>query len=363
MDIIALDKLSFASGQPELSAVMKRELEDFCVDEELGFLLSGEGEHLCIRVKKINISTADVVKRLSERTGVGTSKIGYSGMKDRRGECSQWFSIVLTQQAETRVQGIEDESLQILELQRNARKIRIGCHKSNRFKIRLRDCEGARDAFDQRLEQIKASGVPNYFGAQRFGRQMSNVSQALSLFAGELDDSGAADSAPQSKLKHQRFKRGMLFSAARSYVFNQLLSRRLQEGSWNRYIAGDVLNLNGSDRCFTLEEGAEWDLELSQRLESFDIHITGPMAGLNNPKDRYASSGETADIEDAVFEQFELLVTGLRHFGLKASRRTLRFLPIALEWSWLEGGDLSLEFSLYSGSYATSLLRELCKTD
>jgi len=160
----------------------------------------------------------------------------------------------------------------------------------------------------------------------------------------------------------------MLFSAARSYLFNQLLSRRLELGNWNAYTAGDVLNLAGTDRSFALATGVEWDWSLQQRLEDFDIHITGPLPGEVDPKDKYISSGEAADIEEAVCKQFKTLLAGLRHFGLKTARRPLRFRPIDLAWEWQKSeqkdgaSNLLLDFSLGKGAYATSLLRELCVT-
>ena len=155
----------------------------------------------------------------------------------------------------------------------------------------------------------------------------------------------------------------MLYSAGRAYLFNQLLSARLRGGNWNRYVSGDVLNLDGSSRYFLLQGDEDWDQILQRRLDGFDIHISGPLAGITDPKDKYISSGEAADIEDAVLKQFPALVDGLCHFGLKAARRALRFTAGELEWNWLDAGELELRFALGRGSYATSLLREICDTD
>lgn len=320
----ALDSLAFAHQPPQVSATLKQEFSDFRVDEELGFAFTEQGEHVCILVKKTDLSTIEVVKRLSEVSGVRRSSIGYAGMKDKKGECTQWFSVQLTEPEEGCLQNFESPSLQILQTHRNSRKIRIGSHKSNHFQIRLRDCIGLQSEFNDSLSRIERNGVPNYFGSQRFGRQMSNMTQVQELMIRELSTSPATGSeSPASK---KRFKRGMLYSAARSYLFNQLLSRRLENSSWNKYISGDVLNLNGTDRCFVLH-AAEWDQEMQQRLDQFDIHITGALPGLIDVKDKYVSSGEAADIEDAVCKQYGILLEGLKRCGLKASRRAFRFLP------------------------------------
>lgn len=375
---LALTSLAFAHEAPKLRATLKQNFSDFRVDEELGFAFTEQGEHVCIHVKKIDLSTVEVVKRLSEVSGARRSSIGYAGMKDKRGECTQWFSVQLTEPEERLLQNLESPSLQILETHRNSRKIRIGSHKSNHFRIRLRDCAGLQTEFDDSLERIKLSGVPNYFGAQRFGWQMSNMTQAQELMAEVLNESVPMGSEPRASKK--RFKRGMLYSAARSYLFNQLLSRRLENLSWNKYISGDVLNLNGTDRCFVLDDDVEWDQVMQQRLDQFDIHITGVLPGLIEVKDKYVSRGKSADIEDAVCKQYEVLFEGLKRCGLKASRRAFRFMPGELKWQWLAstdetgstaadehgnrgvGQDLLLDFSLPKGAYATSLLRELCIT-
>lgn len=357
-----LSQLHYAHGKPLLRALLKQEFRDFCVDERIGFTLTGSGEHFCLRVRKTDLTTLDVAQRIAQLTGAAMADIGYTGMKDKRAVCTQWFSLPLEAAAEGRLASIEGDALEILETQRNERKIKIGSHKSNRFRVRLRQCVGKQSEFDARLLAIKAHGVPNYFGAQRFGWQMSNITQLLELITATLApaEDFRLPSRPKSKLK--RYKRGMLYSAGRAYLFNQLLCSRLQAGNWNQYIAGDVLNLNGTSRYFLLAGDEDWDQALQERLDRFDIHISGPLAGSQDLKDKYISSGEAADIEYAVLKQFQPLLEGLKYFGLKAARRPLRFMPAELEWCWLDAGSLELSFSLGRGSYATSLLRELCDT-
>lgn len=356
-----LDTLAFANGKPELAATLKREFADFRVEEQLSFKFTEKGEHAYLWVEKTDRSTVDVAKKLSEVTGVHGSEIGYSGMKDRRAQTRQWFSIKLPAGREAELAACESDSLRIVETHRNSRKLKIGSHRSNHFRVLLRDCEGSRDEFEQRLAKINSLGVPNYFGSQRFGRDLSNLKQVQAWMSAELDEAPA----PMPK---QRFKRGMLFSAARSYLFNQLLSRRLELGNWNAYVPGDVLNLGGTGRSFALKEQGEWDAILQQRLDDFDIHITGLLPGEIDSKDKYVSYGKAADIEDAVCKEFNTLLLGLRHFGLKAARRPLRFRPKDLAWEWVASeqadgsSDLLLDFSLGKGAYATSLLRELCVT-
>jgi len=367
----ALESLAYANGKPALEVSLKQSCSDFRVEEEIGFEFTGQGEHLYLQIAKTDLSTPEVARRLSEVSGVPRAAIGYSGMKDRRAETSQWFSLKLPVGQEASLAGFETSDLSITQSRRNSRKLKIGSHRSNRFRIVLRGCVGERRDFEARLAQLESVGVPNYFGTQRFGRDLSNLHQVQAWMHATLTggDAGA--------IGRQRFKRGMLFSAARSYLFNELLSARVGQGNWDSYLAGDVLNLDGTERSFALKSADEWDAELQRRLASFDIHITGPLPGETDSKDKYVSYGKAADIEDAVCKQYATLLEGLRHFGVKATRRPLRFRPQELKWHWQtetntnkkegaetdgQAGNLILEFSLARGVYATSLLRELCVT-
>jgi|TARA_B100000315_G_scaffold241228_1_gene261913 tRNA pseudouridine13 synthase len=352
-DFAQLDTLHYANQRPELSAALKQHCTDFRVDEELGFAPSGSGEHLLLRIRKTDMSTTEVARRLAAIAHTRLGNIGYCGMKDKRAVCSQWFSIPLAIADEKLLSKLEDPAVEILEIQRNNRKLKTGSHKANHFEILLRHCRGPQSRFDDGLELLRTVGVPNYFGPQRFGRDQSNLSQARHLFESNCR-SGAKGPG--------RHRRGMLFSAVRAYLFNQVLSQRLEQGNWNHYVDGDVVNLDGTNRYFLVDVGS-WDESLQQRLLDFDIHLSGPLPGAMDAKDKYLSRGKTADIEEAVLLQCPALLDGLVRFGLKAARRPLRFRPGQLRGSWLEPASLQLKFTLPRGAYATSLLRELCVTD
>ena len=345
-----IDKLAFAYNRPNSSAIIKQKFSDFKVNEHLGFDLAGSGEHLYLQVKKTNLSTVEVAKKLAETLQERVSNVGYSGMKDKHGECTQWFSVPVSESKLSALSKLEEDNLQILSFQKNNRKLKIGSHKLNKFDLVLRNCQGTNDDFDFRLGQVKTKGIPNYFGSQRFGNELTNLDQLSTLV---LDSQfGAA----QNK---KRFKRSMVISAARAYIFNQVLSERVLNKNWDQYVSGDVLNLNGTDRSFKLES-EPWTEEFEQRLREFDIHITGPLVGQIDPKDKYASSIKAADIEIAVFKQFETISQSVITLGIKASRRPLRFVPENLNWKWLDDQTLRLQFALRRGAYATSLLREVC---
>lgn len=350
------DALAYASGKPSASAQIKQEPEDFKVDEELGFEPTGEGEHLYLRIAKRNLSTTDVASLLSRSLNVATKDIGYAGMKDRRAVTSQWFSVKSPRQ------DIEDLSqlnlppgatVDVVESVRNQRKLKIGSHRLNHFRILLSKLDGDKTEVEKKLGWLRDNGFPNYFGSQRFGKNLSNLEQVQKLF----DETKADQDTPR---KPNRKRTSMLFSAARSYLFNHILSERIGQACWNKYVPGDVLNLDGTSRNFNVDLGA-WDSELEQRLETMDIHPTGLLCGIQSDKDNYVTCAQAADIENAIVASFPSLAEGLQRHGLQAARRPLRTRVTELRWQWTEDQSLSLHFSLPRGAYATSFLRELCQ--
>ena len=346
------ESLAYANCDLSLTARIKAEYSDFIVTEELGFDLDGHGEDVCLQIQKRNISTLEVAKLLAVACNVPRSSIGFCGMKDRIGECTQWFSIKTSEISCNSFRSIENDSIKLVDLNRNRKKLKIGSHRSNHFSLLLRDCEGSSADFETRLHHIKARGAPNYFGPQRFGYLMGNVWELREFFLG-----------PQRSTRKplKRRKRSILYSAGRAYLFNQLLSHRVDSGNWVSYLRGDVLNLNNTSRYFSVSAGQEWDSLLQNRLETSDIHITGCLPGISNAKEKYTPYGEAADMENKVEKRLPWLIDGLRKYGLVAGRRALRFHPSNMEWIWLNKSTLNLRFTLPRGAYATVLLRELCK--
>ena len=346
----AFGRLGFALGAPQVAAVFKRTAQDFRVNEDLGFQLSGEGEHLCLHIRKTEVNTQHVVRHLARLANVRERDIGYAGLKDHMGVCEQWLSIYQAAPKELDFSSLGQIGVEVLSSVRNSRKIRRGSHRNNGFRVVLRDfvslaatplqAKEMKQDLEARLTQILVHGVPNYFGEQRFGHAHSNILMAQRLFSGEL------------RLK-KGFKRGMLLSAARSYVFNAVLSERVKQHKWDQQLAGDVMNLAGTGSVF---EAPQCDETLAERLTAKDIHPTGPLWG----KGALRSSADAEALEMAVAASQLSLCKGLEAAGLEQARRSLRLIAADLEWTWLDDDSLELSFALPPGTYATAVLRELC---
>ena len=327
--------MAYAWGEPSCRGVIRQQAEDFQVDEVLGFDLSGAGEHVCLHIQKRHRNTAEVAQAIARLAGVKSRDVSYAGLKDRHAVTRQWFSVYLANKAEPDWRALASDDVEILATTRHQRKLRRGALQGNRFRLRIRDLQGACGALEERLAKIEAEGVPNYFGEQRFGR--ANLERASAMFEGRIN-------------VRDRGKRGIYLSAARSAIFNTVLSARVADGTWNRAQAGDMMMLAGTHSVFLAET---LDDVIAERAQHHDIFPTGPLWGQGEP----ATRSDVAQLETRVAGQFELYCQGLAKAGMKQERRSLVLLPQALRWS-REDSSLLLEFFLPAGSYATAVLRE-----
>ena len=328
--------LPYATGKPALSGLLRQQLDSFQVEEVLGFEPEGEGEHVFLFIEKRGLNTEQVVQQLARLAGLPLRQISYSGMKDRNAVTRQWFSVHLPGIDTVDFSQLNSTQLTVLRQRRHLRKLRRGVHQGNQFTICLSEIEGDRDACDRSLQRLSQQGFPNYFGEQRFGRGGQNLHSAEALFAGTF--------------KPKKHLRGIYLSAARAYLFNEILSQRVRQGNWNSSLEGELLILNGSNSVFAA--GTE---DLSQRLCSGDIHPSGALFG---EPSKLQAGGEVAKLETEVLSGYPQLTAGLTRMGLKAERRALRTLPQGLSASW-GPHNLTLTFTLPSGTFATALLREM----
>ncbi len=310
-----------AHGAPLFAATIRASNEDFFVDEELGFEPSGDGGHDFLRIEKSGANTEWVARQLARHAGVAARDVGYSGLKDRHALTRQWFSVPHRDGARWNELAIDGVSL--LQQSRHGKKLRRGSHRRNRFRIVLRGWPGG--DLGERLQRIATDGVPNYFGEQRFGRDAGNLALAEAWAAGR---------------RLPRAKRGLAISAARSWLFNQDLDKRVRAGTWNCLLAGDVVNLDGTGSVFVAEQ---IDADLEARCAAFDVHPAGVLPG------------EGADARD---DWCEALIRA----RVKAAYRSLR-MPVH-EFSWsLDADAVTLEFALRRGGFATAVLREIADID
>ncbi len=304
------------------SATLKSLNEDFTVTELPLQLPCGEGEHIWLDIEKNGANTAYVAQQLALAAGVQDKDVGYAGLKDRHAITRQWFSIYVPsgKTGETPdLTQLQHPEFKVLSQSRHVKKLRPGDLQGNRFRIVLRDVAGDRDAIETNLKAVATHGVPNYFGAQRFGFDGGNVEQGRAMLAREI------------RVRNPK-KKGIYLSAVRSFVFNEVLALRIEQGLWGKTLPGDVMDDSGRP--------------------------TGPLWG----RGRLSTTDQALALESGVAERHATICDGMEHAGLDQDRRALVALPDGMSWEWPQADQLVLTFSLPAGNYATSVLAELLRT-
>ncbi|MFT7774080.1 tRNA pseudouridine(13) synthase TruD [Roseateles sp.] len=300
-------------------ATLKLLNEDFIVTELPLQLPSGEGEHIWLDIEKNGANTAFVAQQLAEATNVNERDVGYAGLKDRHAITRQWFSIYLPKGETPDLTLLRHPEFSVLRQSRHVKKLRPGDLQGNRFRIVLRDVTGDRDTIEANLKAVASHGVPNYFGAQRFGHDGGNVEQGRAMLAREI------------RVRNPK-KKGIYLSAVRSFVFNEVLALRIHQGLWGKTLAGDVMDEAGRP--------------------------TGPLWG----RGRVITTDQARALENGVAERHAALCDGMEHAGLDQERRSLVASPAEMSWEWQQADQLVLTFSLPAGNYATSVLNEILRT-
>jgi tRNA pseudouridine13 synthase len=335
----AILELAGAWGGPPATGRWRTSPEDFQVREIPLLEPDGEGEHSWLLIRKRGENTEQVARQLAGHAGVPARDVSYAGLKDRNAVTEQWFSVHLPGRQEPDWGALETGSVTVLRQARHHRKLRRGTLRGNAFRLVIRELSGETDVLQRRLETVARHGVPNYFGEQRFGRGGSNLWKVEQLFS-------------QRGRRLSRHQRGLVLSAARAFLFNQVLDRRVRDGNWNRVLSGDALQLAGSHSYFIAPAA---DAELQARADALDLHPTGPLWGRGDSPVGAASR----ELEEQVLEAHGPWLQGLSAAGLGQDRRALRLVVEDLHWAWPTPDAVVLEFKLAAGCYATSVLREL----
>ncbi|MFA5982930.1 MAG: tRNA pseudouridine(13) synthase TruD [Methylococcaceae bacterium] len=337
MSVVEIPEWPYVYGRPSAQGIIRHFPEDFLVIENLSFEPEGQGEHAFLYVEKKDENTDYIARQLARFAQVRQQDVSYAGLKDRHAVTRQWFSIWLPGKPDLDWSILNSPTLKVLKNLRHARKLKRGALSSNQFTITIRQLQGDKAVLIQRLEAIKQGGIANYFGSQRFGLSGQNINKALELFAGK---------------KAKREQRSLYLSAARSYLFNQVLSQRVQQNNWNQAIPGDVFMFDQSHSCFSSEHADEGILA---RLHAGAIHPVAALWGLGQS----GAALEALQLEQQVIEENKELAQGLLNFGLEMDKRALRVMLQDFTWHFDNDDLLSLNFTLPAGSYATSVLREI----
>jgi len=328
---------------------------DFIVDEIPLYEFTGEGEHLILHIRKKDMTTWEMIGAIARYLDIKVKDIGYAGLKDKNAMTMQYISL-LAKGNEERLQNFSHEKIKILSMQRHNNKIRVGHLKGNRFKIRLKKVLGVqKDKLNSTLKWIKANGVPNYFGNQRFGTDGNNWQEGRDIVEGKL------------KMRNRK-TRTFLLNAYQSYLYNAWLSKRIElsillesfsedevtslmklpqdslkgikkQPHFFKLLDGDLMMHYPFGRVFELESLEDE----AQRFKDRDISPTGLLAGK-----RVSRAIKIAGVIEREYDT---------QIGENGARRYAWIFVDDIEGKYIEEkAHYELSFSLPKGSYATNVL-------
>jgi len=295
-------KFPRASTLKPATGLIKKQAQEFYVEELMNPELAGEGEHVWLWVEKIGQNTEYVAGQLARFANVKKMDIGFSGQKDRWAKTRQWFSVYLGAKPEPDWPSFDLEDTCILKVGRHVKKLRRGEHRANFFNIVVQELSDT-DDLQSSLSKIHDGGFPNYYGPQRFGINGANLDRGERFFEGEI--------------KASRSQRSFYLSAARSYLFNISLAQMVESGLWS------------------------------------DDTVGGPLFG-----DDVEGVTSISENERKILESHPSLAKGIHKNRLKLERRSYSIVPQDFTWKLCDGNKLTLTFVLPKGIFATALLAE-----
>lgn len=398
-----------------IGGVIKQRPEDFLVEELPLYQPSGAGEHIYLFVQKRGMSTLELVNLLATHFGVTKREIGYAGLKDKQAITRQVFSIHAPGKRPEDFPEIRHERVQVLWADLHANKLRRGHLAGNRFSIRVRGVKPTDVLPAKRvLDRLKAEGVANRIGEQRFGLLDNNHLIGRSMIRGEHAEAVREMLAPnalrpavnaearaayaegrladalhlfprtayaercvlRALVRGQSVKRaffsvdfgvlGFYASAFQSAVFNAVVDARVAAGTLATLREGDVAFKHLNHSVFSVDAAVVADPGTAERLAAFEISATGPMWGGGMKQ----AAGEVLAAEVAALEAAGVTVAQVEEFGRKSNnliygeRRPLRVPLVDPE---VEGGVdevgpyVRCAFELPKGSFATTVMREVMK--
>lgn len=417
-----LNANTYVTKEEGIGGTIRNQYEDFYVEEIPDLIPTGEGPNVWIWIEKIGRTTLDVVLDIARDLHIDRKRMGFAGMKDKKARTRQWICIS-NMDSEEQFEQVKALSGQIyktdfLKVIRGRKKLRMGQLKGNKFRILIRDIddvEKSAEIASDILKQLEVTGVPNYFGWQRFGKPRTNthlvgealvendLKKAVGRYIGnpteeeheenqkarKAYDDGDLEKSLELMGKGMRYEKMMIrelikdskkgeltdksyknalhalpkplqrmfVHAYQSFLFNAAVSKRVEMGI-NKYIEGDII-INNEERIVRDKTPEEYQ----ELIDTFQVNPTSPLYGTKVP----FAGGKVGEMEKSILDNYGLSkedfeVPKMPRLGSHGLRRSMRFQVWDTSAIATDEGVLT-EFSINKGSYATAVLREVMKKD
>jgi len=305
--------------------------KDFVVDEIAHVNYKDKGNFLILHIKKVEMTTWDMIAVFAKFLNIPAEKIGYAGLKDKHATTTQYISVEV--KYEKALKTFKHKQIKIIGRNKHNHSIRMGDLAGNRFHINLYGVDNIEAGRIEKLaRKAQTQGLPNYFGYQRFGRNEDSIEQAKAMIAGE-------EFIEDAKLKK------FLISIYQSVFFNEWLRERVlksREENDGKFmlLEGDIYQtLDG--KLFTPKKTP------TQDFADAKVMPTGLLCG----RGVYRARDEARKIEEKYDDEF-LYEKGLR--------RPAIIFPSDIESKYNKDFHVySIAFTLPKGSYATVFLENI----
>ena len=415
-----LNANTYVTAQKGIGGTIRNQYEDFYVEEIPEIIPEGEGPNVYVWIEKLGRTTLDVVLDIARDLHVSRKRMGFAGMKDKKAITRQWICIANMDSEEQfrQVENLDIYKTDFLKIVRGRKKLRMGQLKGNKFKILIKDLDDIEESADianEVLAQLETTGVPNYFGWQRFGKPRTithlvgkalvenDLEKAVNTYIGNPQDDESEDNQKARQAyddgnleeslelmgKGMRYEKMMIkelirdskkgeltdksymnalhalpkplqrmfVHAYQSYLFNEAVSNRVAMGI-DKYVEGDIV--------IDPEENIVRDKtpqEYQELIENFEANPTCPLFGTKVP----FAGGEVGEMEEDILKKYGITkedfeVPKMPRLGSHGLRRQMRFRVWDCSATPMDEGVLC-EFSIDKGSYATAVLREIMKKD
>ncbi|WP_303236024.1 tRNA pseudouridine(13) synthase TruD [Methanosphaera cuniculi] len=408
---------TFITDTKPTGGEIRQSNEDFYVEEVPLQLPSGKGQNTWIQIQKNGRTTLDVVLDMAKAMHLSRKRTGFAGMKDRSAITRQWLCISNITPEELPDFNEILHNVEILDIKANEKKLRMGQLKGNKFKINIRNTNNPSEDVEiaqEVLESLKQTGVPNYYGYQRFGEVRStthlvgkclvegDVKKAVDTYIGnpnpeehdihyearKLYDEGKLQDAYDLMPKSMRYEKSMIkqltdsqrkhgnltekdyiraieslpkplkrmfVNAYESYLFNKIVNERTKVGI-NKYLPGDIIIDSEEHWIHDINEDT-----IQDDIDNFKVNPTAPLIGSKVP----FAEGIQGEIEQKVVDDENITKEDFKcpktpKLGSHGIRRSVRFKIDDTHVEKLDDG-IRVEFFIPRGCYATSVLREIIK--
>ncbi|MFN3384586.1 MAG: tRNA pseudouridine(13) synthase TruD, partial [Archaeoglobaceae archaeon] len=367
-------------------------------------------DYCIVKVTKKNWDTLRLVKQMAKVLRMSQKKISFAGTKDKRAVTVQYFSIKGAKGEDLQRMSIKDVEIDFLGYSR--REIKLGDLLGNVFKIRVRGCKNG-DRFAKIREELEEKGIPNFFGEQRFGTRFithevgklilqqdfkeafwtyvakpSDVeNEEITRIRRELWDCRDPSFGLREFPKHlvyertllQKLKEGyderrallslpktlkmMFVHAYQSYLFNRLLSKRIEdfgtiktifEDDWACYVTYKTKKPSFTDFSKVGINKSRVEFLMKEGYATLAI----PLIGYETRLEGWCRVAKEFLAEDSL--DIPSFKTEDKEFSSSGSYRSAE---IPLKITELRFEDCFFQFYLPAGCYGTVFLREFLKKD